>query len=656
MNIANLQSLRDATDAILKNEVKHLPLVSSVALKLLELTNDDLANFADLTHIIETEPTLAAKTLRHVNSAAYGLNHKVTSVHRAVNLLGFSAVRQLAIDLLFYDKLIKRTVSKAFDPLFFWQHCLFVAILSKKIAQCVQHPNPDLVYTAGLIHDIGKVVLESFGKVSYSDFLQTLNNTNSAQLENERRFFGISHAELGYVFCLEWQIPEAIAAVVACHHAKEHDLNAFSAYHLEIAIIAFANYVAWMQGIGSVHDEGHAQLEEHVLATLPLAQLDLDAILQAVDQEMQKTREFYGIHFPSVTKLRATLVRTTLNLSQLRLPEASANQPSTSLTLPHQSLNPDEFVPNTLAAIQAEFRLDRCLLLDIDAKRRCLSTLYICPANCITSQSFALDPEHIAGKFLHCLRDKSAEIINSVADPNNPFTKQLGAQEFLIVPVSCHNRLIAMLYADNVNSSRPLAPTLPKLILPIVYELGIALQHAREYAVQKKCAQIDPLTQLFNKRMIEECLTQIFQQDPVKITQLAVGFIDIDHFKSFNDVCGHQAGDDVLKIVADIFRSLTRPTDFIGRYGGEEFLFVLKNTDIHGAYAYAERLRAAIERRGKLMSKRFHGHALTVSIGVALYTPEYMNYPELVHAADQAMYKAKSSGRNKVIMLANRHS
>ena len=173
---------------------------------------------------------------------------------------------------------------------------------------------------------------------------------------------------------------------------------------------------------------------------------------------------------------------------------------------------------------------------------------------------------------------------------------------------------------------------------------------------KKKCAQIDPLTQLFNKRMIEECLTQIFQQDPVKITQLAVGFIDIDHFKSFNDVCGHQAGDDVLKIVADIFRSLTRPTDFIGRYGGEEFLFVLKNTDLHGAYAYAERLRAAIERRGKLMSKRFHGHALTVSIGVALYTPEYMNYPELVHAADQAMYKAKSSGRNKVIMLANRHS
>lgn len=656
MNLANLQSLRDASAAILKNEIKHLPLVSPVALKLLELTNNEHANFEDLTHIIETEPSLAAKTLRHVNSAAYGLHNKVTSVHRAVNLLGFSAVRQLAIDLLFYDKLIKRTRNKLFDPLFFWQHCLFVAILSKKLAQCYQHPNPDLVYTAGLIHDIGKVVLESFGKVSYSDFLQTLNNTNSAQLENERRFFGLTHAELGYMFCLEWQIPEAIAAVVACHHANEHDLKAFSAYHLEIAIIAFANYVAWMQGIGSIHDEGHAQLEEHVLTLLKLEQLDLDAILQAVDQEMQKTREFYGINFPSVTKLRATLVRTTLNLSQLRLPDAKVVQPSTSLTLPHQSLNPDEFVPNTLAAIQAEFMLDRCLLLDIDAKRRCLSTLYISPPNAMTPQNFALDAEHIAGKFLHCLRDKSAEIIHTATEPNNPFAKQLGVADFLIVPVTCHNRLIAMLYADNVNSLRPLAPTLPKQILPIAYELGIALQHAREYALQKKCAQIDPLTQLFNKRMIEECLTQIFQQDPLKITRLAIGFIDIDHFKLFNDVCGHQAGDDVLKIVADIFRSLTRPTDFIGRYGGEEFLFVLKNTDVHGAYAYAERLREAIARRGKLMSKRFHDHALTVSIGVALHTPEYLNYSELVHAADQAMYKAKSSGRNKVIIFQNRQT
>ena len=119
----------------------------------------------------------------------------------------------------------------------------------------------------------------------------------------------------------------------------------------------------------------------------------------------------------------------------------------------------------------------------------------------------------------------------------------------------------------------------------------------------------------------------------------------------FNDVCGHQAGDDVLKIVADILRNLTRPGDLIGRYGGEEFLFVLRNTDKAGAQGYAERIRQEIERRGKILSDRFHGHALTVSVGLVMYAPRYSGYPDIIEAADQAMYRAKHEGRNRVIML-----
>ena len=131
-----------------------------------------------------------------------------------------------------------------------------------------------------------------------------------------------------------------------------------------------------------------------------------------------------------------------------------------------------------------------------------------------------------------------------------------------------------------------------------------------------------------------------------------MGFADIDRFKLFNDSCGHQAGDDALKIVADILRNLTRPGDFIGRYGGEEFLFVLKNTDEAGAYGYAERIRSEVERRGKIMSQRFDGHLLTVSIGVSLYNRHYTHYADMIEAADQAMYRAKSEGRNRIVILA----
>jgi len=661
MNDDYLENLGKTARSILRNEIKHLPLIPSVAIKLLELANDDNAGLEDLSRIIETEPTLAVKILRNVNSAVYGLSNKITSINRAVYLLGFSAVRQLALDLLFYDNLIsnntiKNNARQQFDRLFFWQHCLFVALLGKKIAGALQHPNPDLVYTAGLVHDIGKVVLESYGRMSYSDFISTLNNSDNAIIENERRFFGITHTEIGHIFCLEWQLPESITAVVACHHQQPDENSPFAAFKTEIAIVSFANYVAWMQGISSVVHEGNPILQHEVLKTVDFNQLNIDALLQQVDQDMQNMREFYGIKFPCISKLRATLVETAIHLSQAGLPNADVitnKKALPSLTLPHHSLDPDEFVPGTLEAIQAEFSFDRCMLLNIDPKRRSLTASYWWPRSIQTQmlQAFEIDINQVTGQLLQCLREKRPAIINDVVTANKPLLQQLGVAEFMAVPVLNHNRLIGMLYADNAASKKPLCPQSLSEVNPIANELGIALFHARQYDELKKCAQLDPLTQLFNKGMIEDYLAQVFKQDKTSLEKIAIGFVDIDKFKLFNDLCGHQAGDDVLKIVADILRSLTRPGDFIGRYGGEEFLFVLNDTDRLGAYGYAERIRMEIERRGKIMSQRFHDHALTVSIGVTLYHEAYASHMDMVEVADQAMYRAKHKGRNKVVMM-----
>jgi diguanylate cyclase (GGDEF)-like protein len=254
---------------------------------------------------------------------------------------------------------------------------------------------------------------------------------------------------------------------------------------------------------------------------------------------------------------------------------------------------------------------------------------------------------------LNCLREKTAVIINTQIEPNNPLAQRLEVSEFIAVPVLHHNHLFGVLYADNPLSKKPMTAQLLREIAPIAYELGIAMFNARQYDQEKKHAQIDHLTQLFNKRIVNNYLTKIFKEDASKLANIAIGFIDIDRFKLFNDTCGHQAGDDALKIVADILRSLTRPGDFIGRYGGEEFLFVLKETDEAGAHGYAERIRSEIERCGKIMSKRFHGHLLTASIGVSMYSRDYVHYTDMIEAADQAMYRAKNEGRNRTVMLSN---
>lgn len=656
-NWDNIENIKEAARLILKNEIKHLQIVPSVAIKLLKLTRDDNVIIEDLSRIIETEPSLAAKILNTVNSAAYELPNKITSIKHAVNILGFSAVRQLALNLLFYNKLMNHN-QQIFDFLFFWQHCLYVASLSKRIAVALEYPDPDLVYTGGLLHDIGKLVLETYGRITYSDFISSIGNNKHSTIEEERNFFGITHTEMGYVFCLEWQLPASITAIVAHHHKQPSEASPYAEFKTETAIVSFANYIAWMQGIGSSTHDSHPTLQRTVLEIIDTNRLDLENLLQHVDQDMQNTRTFYNIQFPSLTKLRATLIKTTIKLSQINADNpASDNKPnrifSSSLTVPHHSLNPDEFLPWTLDAMQRDFALDRVIMLNIDPKRRCLTVSHWRPQSLlpVELQSFEIDISTLSGLLLKCFREKEAVIINDKVEGNSKILQQLNVTEFIVIPVLRHNRLIGVLYADNSISKKPLHEQLPSETAPIAYELGIALFNAKQYDLEKKRAQLDPLTQLFNKRMINRFLTDVFQGDESKLVNVAAGFVDIDMFKLFNDTCGHQEGDNVLRIVADILRSLTRPGDLIGRYGGEEFIFVLQDTDEAGAYGYAERIRSEIERRGKIMSRRFHNHELTVSVGVAMYSRQYASYTQMIEIADQAMYRAKNEGRNRIVML-----
>ncbi|NOQ77233.1 MAG: diguanylate cyclase, partial [Methylococcaceae bacterium] len=290
--------------------------------------------------------------------------------------------------------------------------------------------------------------------------------------------------------------------------------------------------------------------------------------------------------------------------------------------------------------------------LNVKPKQRSLEATYTNPEslNDKILQKFAIKIDALPMTILNSLRERQAIIINASDNNNKKILELFRVEEFLIVPVLSQNRLIALLYVDNHNNKRLITLDDISQITPIIHELGVALTNAKRFELEKKRAEVDALTELPNKRMVTEYLTSTFQLDLDLLKQVAVGFIDIDLFKKFNDTCGHQAGDDVLKIVAEIMRTLTRPSDFIGRYGGEEFVFVLHDSNEKGAYKYAERVRLEIERKGKILSHRFQGHALTVSMGVSLFDETFSSYKQMIEVADAAMYTAKQKGRNRVVI------
>ena len=159
----------------------------------------------------------------------------------------------------------------------------------------------------------------------------------------------------------------------------------------------------------------------------------------------------------------------------------------------------------------------------------------------------------------------------------------------------------------------------------------------------------DPLTGLFNRRFMQECLDRELLRGTRKNRSLAVIFIDVDHFKRFNDVFGHEAGDQVLRSMGDFFRSHFRGDDIICRYGGEEFAIILPESSAQDAASRAELLRISA-RTLKLKHNDVILDPVTLSAGIAGFPEHASSARELLQVADACLYEAKKSGRDRIIL------
>ena len=157
--------------------------------------------------------------------------------------------------------------------------------------------------------------------------------------------------------------------------------------------------------------------------------------------------------------------------------------------------------------------------------------------------------------------------------------------------------------------------------------------------------QTDGLTQLYNRRFFDTEFSRLLKLSKRQHRPVALLLVDIDFFKQFNDKFGHDRGDLVLQQVSQLLKQIARQTDYVCRYGGEEFAIILPDTDAEGAEMIAERMREAVEQRTA------NEQRVTISIGVAVYNGDSMSEIELFKKADLSLYEAKRSGRNKVIFF-----
>lgn len=164
-------------------------------------------------------------------------------------------------------------------------------------------------------------------------------------------------------------------------------------------------------------------------------------------------------------------------------------------------------------------------------------------------------------------------------------------------------------------------------------------------ATIKKLTNTDALTKLYNRRYMEEILPTLIENSKNQKSNFVIIMADIDHFKNINDLYGHDTGDKILRIFSKIIRNSCKEQDFVFRFGGEEFLVALPNTNKNDASMVAESIRHSLE------SLKLQGikNSITVSLGVAEFS-EKDTLKQLIKKADSALYEAKNTGRNRVVI------
>jgi diguanylate cyclase (GGDEF)-like protein len=263
-------------------------------------------------------------------------------------------------------------------------------------------------------------------------------------------------------------------------------------------------------------------------------------------------------------------------------------------------------------------------------------------------------------EMLAALASKEPVLISDIS--TDPLMKRvreiiipLGIKSILVIPIIFREKVIGTLLLRTSKTARPfneseiqLLNTIARTSANALYNAFLFEQAEDEKARLEKLAITDYLTGLYNVRYFYQRIIEEFSRSERYALPLVCLMLDIDHFKKINDIYGHKTGDEVLREFSRLLKKFSRKSDVLARYGGEEFILLLPQTSMKGALAEAERMRISIrDHKFKTLNKK----GLTVSIGMSCAPhPDIKTHDELISFADDALFEAKKSGRDKVMM------
>jgi diguanylate cyclase (GGDEF)-like protein len=236
------------------------------------------------------------------------------------------------------------------------------------------------------------------------------------------------------------------------------------------------------------------------------------------------------------------------------------------------------------------------------------------------------------------------------ASPNRPRFK---TKSFLSVPVKLRERTLGVLNLADKENGASFSEADLQLLTTFTAHAALLSERVAAFEQVARLEELsvtDPLTGLYNRRFLEKRLEEELNRSTRQKLNFTLMIVDLDHFKAYNDLCGHLAGDQALKKTAGLLGGSAREMDVVTRYGGEEFCIVLPGTSKRESVFVAERIRRAIENAPFPREQELPRGALTASFGLAAFPDDGQSARALLGAADIALYQAKRTGRNRIVL------
>lgn len=260
--------------------VQALPPLPTSAMRVIALTKNPETSVKDLEIVIARDPALTASMLRQANSAYYGYARRISSLQEAIVMLGFQVTQGLAMASAVAPLLKTDLVGYGIEQEGLWKHSLLTAMTAKRLCQHRKLPFGDVAFTAGLLHDIGKLIIAIYIQEVGSYLLEKVNEAKFTYVELEEKVIGFNHATVGGFLAKTWFLPENLVSAISHHHTP---LKAQSFEELN-CVVHVANGLASLLGIGGSVDSFFNPIQQDALDRLALKEKDLELIMADIGE------------------------------------------------------------------------------------------------------------------------------------------------------------------------------------------------------------------------------------------------------------------------------------------------------------------------------------------------------------------------------------